>query len=173
MTEFVLSFMLLFSQPANAGEKIEWLSWEQMVLKQQAEPRKVLVDIYTNWCGWCKKMDKEVFATELITGIVNEHYYAVKLNAEQKEDITFGDYTFTYKADAGRRGAHELAIQLLEGKMSYPTVVYLNEKLEILSRVPGYQNVGSQEVILSYFAEEAYTHTEWATYQASFESEAK
>lgn len=173
MTGFALSLFLIFSSPSSSTEKIQWLSWEEMVVKQSTEPRKVLVDVYTDWCGWCKKMDKEVFANTLITGIVNEHYYAVKLNAEQKEDIQFADYTFTFKSDAGRRGAHELAIQLMDGQMSYPTIVYLNEKLEILSRVPGYQNVASQEVILSYFAEEAFTHTAWEDYEKNFKSDSK
>lgn len=165
----VFSILGLVSASPEKTPAIEWMSWEEMVVAQEEEPRKVVVDIYTDWCGWCKKMDKEVFGHETITAIINEHFYAVKLDAEQKEDITFQDYTFKFVPN-GRRGYHELAASLLDGKMSYPTIIYLDEGIQIITRVPGYQDVKSEEVILQYVAQEAYMTTEWATFQANYQS---
>jgi thioredoxin-related protein len=171
MILYVLSSLSLTSTPGPtpSPEKIEWMTWDEMVAAQEQEKRKVFIDVYTDWCGWCKKMDKETFDNEKITEIVVESFYAVKLNAEMKEDITWSGYTFKFVAN-GRRGYHELAASLLDGKMSYPTVIFLNEDMQILQRIPGYLDVPTFEVILEYLRTEAYKTTDWATYQNNFSS---
>ena len=139
-----------FTPTAEKTGKIEWLTIEQAAARMEKEPRKVVIDVYTDWCGWCKKMDKETFTNPKVVELVNKHFYAVKLNAEGKEPITLGGHTFKYK-DEYR--SHELAVALLQGQMSFPTTVYLDEKMNMLAPVPGYVNAENFSKILRYFGE--------------------
>jgi thioredoxin-related protein len=101
---------------------------------------------------------------------INENYYAVKLDAEQKEDIILMDNTFKYVAE-GRRGYHELAAALLQGKMSYPTTVFLDESFSMIQPVPGYLDARGIEPILWYFASDAFKSVEWTAFNQDFQSQ--
>ena len=87
---FVLLPIGLLSQ-----DKIKWISLEDAVYLQQTEPRNIIIDVYTNWCGPCKKLDRETFGNEDLIKYVNENYYAVKFNAEGNEKIEFQGYEFS------------------------------------------------------------------------------
>jgi len=138
--------------------------WIERELTQAEEnPKKIFIDVYTDWCGWCKRMDKATFQKPEVAAYMNEHYYNVKFNAEQKEDITILNNTFTFVAQ-GQRGYHELAAALLNGKMSYPTVIFMNNKFEMLSPVPGYQEPVQFLKIANFFGSNAYKDTPWEEY---------
>ena len=80
-------------------------------------------------------MDKATFDNKNVGEYMNKNYYCIKFNSEKfNEDIVLGDKTFSKKGKT-----HELAIELLQGKMSYPTVVFLDESFSTLSPVPGYR----------------------------------
>ena len=130
--------LLFFALPA-AAQEIEWLSWEEAIARNEAEPRKLLVDVYTDWCGWCKRMDKTSFRDPAVVAYVNEHFYAVKLDAEQEETIRYDNHDFTYDPDMGRRGVHKLAVALLDGRMSYPSIVYLDREQRRITISPGFK----------------------------------
>lgn len=160
------------------GKNVKWMTWEEAIsaakeAKAAGEtPKKIFVDIYTDWCGWCKKMDKETFEQSMVSAYLNEHFYPVKFDAEQRESIIFEGKTFKYVAN-GRRGYHELAAALLAGKMSYPTVVFLNEDFQLLQRIPGYLDIPTFDMIMHYLAEEHYTKTPWADFQKVYKSPQK
>lgn len=139
-----------FHPSSEKANKIQWLTIEQAAARMEKEPRKIVIDVYTDWCGWCKKMDKETFTNPKVVELVNKHFYAVKLNAEGKDPITLRGQTFKYK-DEYR--SHELAVALLQGQMSFPTTVYLDEKMNMLAPVPGYLDAKTFSKILSYFGE--------------------
>jgi thioredoxin-related protein len=112
-------------QPLKPVEKVnvQWLTLEQALEKSKTEKRKIFVDVYTDWCGWCKHMDSTTFVTPAVARYLNDHYYAVKLNAEQTQDIVFKDKTYHFKK-TGSRGYHELAALWLNNRLSFPTVVF-------------------------------------------------
>ncbi|MBX2816085.1 MAG: DUF255 domain-containing protein, partial [Saprospiraceae bacterium] len=110
-----------------AQDKIEWKSWEEAAAANAEDPRKILVDVYTDWCGWCKVMDRKTFTDPDIVSYINDNFHAVKLNAEQKEPITWQGYEFKWVA-GGRNGVHTLAYSLLDKQMSYPQFVLLDEE---------------------------------------------
>ncbi|MBK9152115.1 MAG: DUF255 domain-containing protein [Saprospiraceae bacterium] len=151
-----------------AQNKIKWVSWEEAMEKSKKEKRKILVDIYTDWCGWCKKMDAATFSEDHIARYTNKYYYAVKFNAETKEDITLGGTTYKYVKN-GNRGYHELAAHLMQGRMSYPTVVFLDENFNVIQPIPGFQDVQSFEMILSYFGTDNHKTTPWNKFMAGFQ----
>lgn len=148
-----------------SAQEVNWLSWDEAVAlsKSEANPKKVFVDVYTDWCGWCKKMDKDTFQNPEVAAYMAENFYMVKMDAEGKEPIEYDGRTFKF-VPQGRRGYHELAAALLQGKMSYPTVIFLDEELKMLSPVPGYQKVEPFMQIARYFGDNIYKDKDWKSY---------
>jgi thioredoxin-related protein len=156
------------SLPAQ-DSRVKWISIEEAEKLNKANPKKIMVDVYTDWCGWCKKMDMETFNHPVIAEIINEHYYAVKLDAEGKKDIVFNGATYKF-VPQGSRGYHELAAGLLNGRMSYPSIAYLNEEMQLLGAVPGYMTPVRIEPLLNYIAEDKFTSQSLEEYQQTFKS---
>lgn len=136
MKKILLILTLIFTGIQLTEAQIKWMSWEEAIALNKKHPKKIFVDLYTSWCGWCKVMDQKTFSDEAVVAYMNANYYAVKFDAEQKASIEYKKYTFKYKPE---NKAHELAISLLDGKMSYPSFVVLNEKEERMSIIKGYQ----------------------------------
>lgn len=165
---FLITLFVLLSASGSAQE-INWMSFEEAVAKSQKEPKKLLIDIYTDWCGWCKKMDKDTYANKALAAYINENYYAVRFNAEQKESIEFSGHTFKFVAQ-GRRGVHELAAALTNNKLSYPMTVFMDEEFLILQAIPGYKTPDAFEPILVYFGDNAFKDTAWTEFQKNYQS---
>ena len=163
-TQISLLFLVFMGFNAHAQD-INWISWEEAVQLSQtdAQPKKIFVDVYTDWCGWCKKMDKNTFQNPEVSKYMQDNFYMVKMDAEGKDPIEYQGKTFKF-VPSGRRGYHELAAALLQGKMSYPTVVFLDEQLNMLSPVPGYQQVEPFMQIAKYFGENIYKDKDWQSY---------
>jgi|TARA_Y100001935_G_C17210920_1_gene460069 thioredoxin-related protein len=164
MRTITLVLTLLFATTISAQE-INWLTWEEAVAltKNEGNTKKVFVDVYTDWCGWCKKMDKDTFQNPEVAAYMQANFYMVKMDAEGKEPIEYNGKTFKY-VPSGRRGYHELAAALLQGRLSYPTVVFLDENLNMLSPVPGYQKVEPFLQIARYFGDDIYKTQDWKSY---------
>ncbi len=158
---------LLAQEPETSSHLVEWMSFEEAVERSKTEKKKIFIDVYTDWCGWCKVMDKNTFNDPDIAAYLNENFYNVKFNAEQKAPITFKDHTFEYVA-SGSRGYHELAASLLNNKLSYPTVVFLDENFQMISPVPGYHKPAFFEKVVKYFGGEHYKDTSWKDYEKNF-----
>jgi thioredoxin-related protein len=145
--------LLLFMIPAiiASGQNIpvKWYSIEEAVALAQANPRPIFVDAYTDWCGWCKKLDKDTFSHPVIAEILNSKFYPVKFNAESKEPVVFQGRTFVNDGKLGP--THQLAYALLQGKLGYPTVVFLTAKSELITPVSGYKSAKDFEPMLQYF----------------------
>lgn len=148
--------------PQPSAEKIKWLTIEQAAARMQKEPRKIVVDVYTDWCGWCKKMDKNTFTDPKVIDLVNKHFYAVKLDAEGRAPITLNNQTYTFKPEYK---SHELAIALLQGQMSFPSTVYLDEKFNLITLVPGYLDAGNFSKVLRYFGENHYKTMQYKEFE--------
>lgn len=156
------SVQIVFAQENNP---INWLGFEEAVALQTQEgnSKKIFIDVYTDWCGWCKKMDENTFQDPEVAAYMKQHFYMVKLDGEGKEPIAFRDQVFSFVA-SGRNGYHELAANLLQGQLSYPTVVYLDENMNMLSPVPGYLTPEPFLKIATYFGDDIYKTTKWEEY---------
>ena len=148
----------------QAQEGIDWLTWEEAMAKMEVEKRKIFVDVYTDWCTWCKKMDETTLQDPTIASYLNEFYYPVKLNAQQKEAITFREVTYEY-IEKGNSSYHELAYQLMSGKMKYPTIVFLDESAQVIQSIPGYRTAFELELFMTYFGENNHQKQPWSRFK--------
>lgn len=164
-TLYSVVLILLFSVRGLQAQEVEWMSWQQAMAQSQADdtPKKVFIDVYTDWCGWCKKMDKDTFQNPEVAQYMSDNFYMVKLDGEGKEPIEFRGTTYKF-VPSGRKGYHELAAALLKGRLSYPTVVFMDEDLNVLSPVPGYQKPAPFLNIARYFGDNIYKEQDWKTY---------
>ena len=97
MRKFALLLLLSLAAITNAQEKIQWMSIEEAyaLTLTESTPKKIFIDVYTDWCGWCKRMDKATFQNPEVAAYMNAHYYNVKFDAEQKESIEMNNKTIS------------------------------------------------------------------------------
>lgn len=160
--------LLLFGFMLNAQEadKIKWYTANEAFELQKKEPKKILMDVYTDWCGWCKRMDASTFTNPKVVEYLNKHYYCVKFNAEGKENVTYNQTTFTNDGKYGK--SHSFAVAVLNGKMSYPSIAYFDEKSALITTVAGYQKPEDILPILAYFGEDSYKTENFQTFSTEY-----
>ncbi len=173
---FLLITSVSYSQYTGPGKNaaaehhVNWMTFEEAVEAHQKEPRKWVIDVWTSWCGWCKRMDATTFSDSIVANYINENFYPVSLDGEYKKDIVVGDKTFKFVAE-GRRGYHELPATLMNGKMSYPTIVFLNEQMQNLGPVPGYKSAKDFHPIIQFMHQyDGENPTTWEDFQKSYVS---
>lgn len=137
-----------FVKPSK--EKINWITMQQLNELYYDNPKPILIDVYTDWCGWCKQMDRTTYAQAKLVSYVNTHYYAVKLNAESPGSYTFNKKNYGY--NAGNK-SNELASFLLFGRLEFPTTVFLSSIDAQPAPLAGYMKAKEMEAPLKYFGE--------------------
>ncbi|MDX2432974.1 MAG: DUF255 domain-containing protein [Bacteroides sp.] len=161
---FIALMGLLVASSAFGQEEVKWYSMKEALELTAKEPRILVIDVYTDWCGWCKRMDASTFSDAEIAATLNKDFYPVKLNAEGKEDIVIGDKTYKF-VDNGRRGYHELAAIVTKGRLSYPTISCVDERGRVLNAFPGYKDAAQFKLFLAYFNEDVYETQSWEEYR--------
>ena len=158
----------------ETGGPVKWYTFEEAVTLQKKNPKPIMVDIYTSWCGPCKMMTANTFGNEIIAKYLNEHYYPVKFNAETRDSVKFNGFVFANKNPEGtQRPVHDFAISILEGKLSYPSIVFLNEEIKKIHTVVGYYKADQFEPVMKYFGSGKYKDIPWEDYQKTFVTEIK
>ena len=139
-------------KPAAITDKVKWTTLDEVVSSMQKEKRPILIDLYTEWCGWCKVMDKKTYTNKNVVGYLGQKYYTVKLNAEGRNDIVWNGKTYAF--NKGYK-THDFAIYLTNGQLSYPTTVVIPVDGEPQA-IPGYLAPDEFELIAKYFGEGNY-----------------
>ncbi|MCQ2607352.1 MAG: thioredoxin family protein [Bacteroidales bacterium] len=165
MKKYIIA-VLLACFATTAFSQIQWISFEKAMALAQKDGKPLLVDVYTDWCGWCKRLDATTYQDSAVVAYINNNFHAVKFNAEADEKITYHDTVYTKKDKT-----HELAIKLLDGRLSYPTTLFIvvDNGKEYTAPVPGYQTRESIQPYLFYFSEKAYnSRSLWESFMKGF-----
>ncbi|MCL7752170.1 DUF255 domain-containing protein [Polaribacter sp. Z022] len=138
----VLLFYCITVQSQSDKEILKIFSFEEVEILQKQNAKPILVYIYTDWCKFCFGMNKNTFSDRKVIKNLNDKFYFIKLNAENKKDITFLNKTFTYKPSGINTGIHELTNELasIKNNVSYPTITKLNQNFEIEFQKVGFIN---------------------------------
>lgn len=145
MRYFIILFFLSVSQTAlsqNEGA-VHWLTFEQLNDSLKIKPKRVFIDFYADWCAPCMKMQKEVFTNTEITSKLNKDFYAVKMNVETTDTITFGNQVFINERKYRRNPIHQIPLLMALQKnkpFSLPALVFLDENFKATSRYFQYLN---------------------------------
>jgi len=175
MAGLIVTMVMIAHGQVTSEAKVQWMSFEEAVEKSKTEQRKIFIDVYTDWCGWCKVMDKNTFTDPKVAKMLNEKFYPVKFNAEQREDVVFRGNTFKF-VESGRSGYHQMAAALLNNKMSYPNFVFLNEEFQIVpviqgySSLPGYRKPEEFYPYLTFVADEGFKKQAFDDYKKDYKS---
>jgi len=169
MLVFVSSVLLLAltSFQSQKKEKIQWLTIAEVQVAYKKEPRPILMDMYTSWCGWCKVMDKETYSNDKVAAYINEKYYAVKFDAESKDSVEWNGKKYGYNAS---NKVHDLAVYLMFGQMSYPTTIFISSINARPAPLAGYLKPKELESPLKFFGDGIYKTKDFPEYMKSFSS---
>lgn len=167
----MISLIVCLTFPLLSQNAIEWMTFDEVIEAQKKEKKKIFVDMYTDWCGWCKRMDATTFKDKKVVKIINENYYPVKFNAEVDKEIEFKGEKYKL-IRRGKKKYHELAVEFIKKSsrpsLSYPTFIFIDENLEIIQPIKGYKKADQMVPILKYFAGDHHKKQSWNEYKNSF-----
>lgn len=158
-------------EPAEKPEAITWYNIEEAQKLSDSIPKRIFIDFSTSWCGWCKKMDAETFANPVIAKYMNANYYCVKFDAESRDTISFNGQKFFNRGAVGTRSAHDFAVTVLHGQLSYPSYAIFDKPRTRITIMQGYMTADKFEPYLHYYAEEKETTMTYEDFLKTFKSE--
>ena len=176
----ILFITLLFVSVSINAQEINWVTLEEAVELQKKNPKKIMIDMYTVWCGPCKMLDRNTFKNKDVATYINNYYYAVKFNAEGNDVVNYQGREFTnpnYRPENARRrnSAHQLTRYFQVS--AYPTIVFIDEDLKMLTGLRGYQKPQQLELYLKLFKEDHHktmdSQEKFNAYYKSFKPEFK
>ena len=157
-------FVSVMSIPAQT---IQWLTLDELAVRQEIFPKKVLINVYKRDSKWCQQMDSLTYRDPTIVNYINNHFYAVMLDADEKKTLVFRGERYKY-TNKGRNGYHELVDFLLQGRICYPTTVFLDEKMNVIQPLAGYKDISFFEQVITYISEDYYKKISWGRFQKQY-----
>lgn len=161
-------------QPDAEGSLVKWMTLQEAMAKVKTQPKPVIMDFYTDWCGWCKKMMQTTYANPSLAQYINTNFYAVKFNAEGKDTVEYLGEKYAPLGTAPR-STHALAAKLLGNKLMYPTTLFLNNydkaknEFTFSMLANGYLDNVKLEPILIFMLENAFRNSSYDDFNAEFQ----
>lgn len=165
----LIILFLPFLASSQSHGLVNWLTIEEAEKKTKENPKPVLVDIYTDWCGWCKKMMMTTFSDPDVANYINQNFYAVRFNAETKDTIVYQGNTYINN-QTGPRATHQLAFKFLPQSRSYPSTIFMTGDLQNNMLVPGYLDSKTIAPLLVYYKENLLNEVNINEFMAYFDT---
>ena len=131
--------------PKAAAGSVAWLAWDQAMSDAQSQGKFIVVDVYTDWCHWCKVMDDKTYSDPAVAGLMKESFVAVKLNAERDNTVNFKGKAYT-----------EMDLARNFGVSGFPTTMFLASDGAVIGKIPGYIEAPVFKQILEYLTSGSY-----------------
>ena len=180
MKQRLLFFLLFFSwgiskaqQPDAEGNLVKWITLQEAMEKTKTQPKPIIVDFYTDWCGWCKRMMQTTYANPNLAQYINANFYAVKFNAETKDTIEYLGQKYG-PVGLGNKATNALAIKLLQNKLMYPTTLFLNNydkqknEFQFSMLAQGYLDVKKIEPLLVFNLENVFRNSSYEDFEVQY-----
>jgi len=175
MLRNLFTILFIFISCQIYSQEINWVTLDQALELQKKNPKNIIMDVYTNWCGPCKLLDRNTFKNKDVSSFINKYYYAVKFNAEGDSEVNYDGRVFTnpnFQPDKTQRrnGTHQLTRYL--NVSAYPTIIFMDKNSDLITYVRGYKTPQQLELWLKLFKDEGYksikTQDEFNKYYESF-----
>ena len=157
----------------HENSPVNWISFDEAYIKCKKNPRPIMIDIYTTWCGPCKMMSNQTFNNPDIAKYINDNFYAVKFDAESKDSVKFDKYVFVSTDPSNPKAPHQFAASILDNQLAYPSIVFLNNQIQRLDILKGFMPPKNFEPILNYYGSGDYQKIKWEEYEKTFVSSIK
>ncbi|MEP7234003.1 MAG: thioredoxin fold domain-containing protein [Ignavibacteriota bacterium] len=119
ISAIVVALVLFASLPTSFAEvHFKDLGFADAMKQAKKEKKIIMVDYYTTWCGWCKRLDRDTYSSDELGKYADENIVSLKLNAEAGEGI---------------------ALAKSSGISGYPTIIFYNSDGKEIHRVVGYK----------------------------------
>ena len=161
----MMFFFLTALAPAPGANRIKWMTIEEAAANLKKEKKPVLIDLYTDWCGWCKVMDKKTYSNNNVAAYLQDKFYAVRVDAETKEKIIWNDKSYNYNSSYR---ANEFSVYITKGRLEFPTTIIIPADGSEPQAIAGYLETKDFELIAKYFGEGGYNNISFEDYQKNF-----
>ena len=148
-------------------DKIEWITLAEAEKKVKLEHKPVLIDLYTDWCHWCKVMDKETYENKALIDYINDKYYAVRLNAETRDTLRWMGQSFAFNP---QYKINMFTLYVTDNQPSFPSTIILADDKTAPISMSGFMKPGELELMVKYIGEGAYKTKGFQEYQHTFHS---
>jgi thioredoxin-related protein len=152
---------------AEAPGLVKWLTFKEAMELNKKQPKPFLIDIYTDWCGWCKQMMRTTYSEPTLSMYINTWFYPVKFNAEGHDTIEYAGKKYI-NPGKGPRSTHELAIKFLGERISYPSTIFVSNNFQFQLSTAGYLDSRQIEPILIYTVENIFRTTAFEEFKTHF-----
>ena len=151
----------------SGNEKVQWLQLHEVTAKLKDKDKPILIDLYTDWCYWCKVMDKKTYNNKKVIEYINEHFYSARINAETKDILNWKDKTYNYN---DTYHINNFSLFVTYGRASFPTTVIIADQNSAPIPIAGFMEPKELERILKYFGEGAYKTMNFPQFEKTFRS---
>ncbi|MFI5251885.1 MAG: thioredoxin family protein [Bacteroidota bacterium] len=143
----ILPLIIFSLAPGFAGEKAElkWRTFDEASAQASKSKKKVLVDVYTDWCKWCKKMDADTYSDSTVMNYLNKKFVVAKLNAESEDQVTF---------EGEKHTSAEFAQML--GVKGYPTIVFFGPDGKVITALSTYLDAEKFLHVVKFIGDDKY-----------------
>ena len=148
---------------------VKWLSFQEAFEQNKKQPKPFLIDVYTDWCGWCKHMMRTTYSDPSVSGYINNWFYPIKFNAETKDTIEYLGTKYFNEDTIRKRSTHQLAVKLLGTQQSYPSTIFINNNFQFVLNTSGFLESKKIEPILVYTVENVFRTTAYEDFKKYFE----